>query len=78
MKYIWNWIDEKHLSAEKKYNLCLWIASILLAAAGCALYALLNPALHLAGEWLVILAGWPVLISWVAVFLYGCRHPFHE
>ena len=78
MKYIWSWVDRKHLPVEKKYNLCLWITSILLAAAGCALYALLNLTLHLAGQWLVILAGWPVLISWVAVFLYGCRHPFHE
>ena len=27
-------------------------------------------------EWLLILTGYPVMASLLAVFLYGCRHPF--
>ena len=76
MKHLWNWIDRKPITAERKYNACLWIVSILLAVLGCALYALLSLAAHVSAEWLPILAGWPVLLGWVGIFLYGCRHPF--
>ncbi len=78
MKYIWNWIDGKDMTVERKYTLCLWVVGALLAAAGAVLYAVLNLAARLDAEWLLILTGWPVLISWVGIFLYGCRHPFHS
>lgn len=71
MKRFWNWIDGMDLATEKKYTLCLWILGIALALAGSALYLALAWTARLG------LAGWPVLLSWVGVFLYGCRHPFH-
>ena len=77
MKYIWNWIDKKEMTVEKKYTLCLWVTSLLFAALGCLLYAVLHLTAHLGTQWLLILGGWPVFLSWVGVFLYGCRHPFH-
>ena len=77
MKRFWNWIDGMDLSTEKKYTLCLWILGIALALAGSALYLALAWTARLGLDWLPVLAGWPVLLSWVGVFLYGCRHPFH-
>lgn len=77
MRRLWNWIDETGLPTEKKYTLCLWIVGIVLALAGCAAYLALALTARLGLEWLLILTGWPVLLSWVGVFLYGCRHPFH-
>ena len=68
MKRFWNWIDGMDLAAEKKYTLCLWILGIALALAW---------TVRLSLDWLPVLTGWPVLLSWVGVFLYGCRHPFH-
>ena len=77
MKRFWNWLDGMDLAAEKKYTLCLWILGIALALAGSALYLALAWTAKLGLDWLPVLAGWPVLLSWVGVFLYGCRHPFH-
>ena len=77
MKRFWNWIDGMDLAAEKKYTLCLWILGIALALAGSTLYLALARTAKLGLDWLPVLAGWPVLLSWVCVFLYGCRHPFH-
>ena len=77
MKRFWNWIDGMDLAAEKKYTLCLWILGIALALAGSVLYLALAWTARLDLDWLPVLAGWPVLLSWVGVFLYGCRHPFH-
>ena len=68
MKAFWNWIDGMELATEKKYTLCLWILGIALALAW---------TVRLGLDWLPVLTGWPVLLSWVGVFLYGCRHPFH-
>ena len=77
MKRFWNWIDGMDLAAEKKYTLCRWILGIALALAGGALDLARAWMAKLGLDWLPVLAGWPVLLSWVGVFLYGCRHPFH-
>ena len=78
MKNLWNYIDAKTLSADEKYTLCLRILVPLCAAAGLLVWAG-AAMLGLRGwDWPLIFAGYPVLVCPVAVFLYGCRHPFHE
>ena len=77
MKRFWNWIDGFGIPVEKKYTVCLWLLGLMLALAGSVMYLLLALTVKLGLEWLLICTGWPVLLSWVGVFLYGCRHPFH-
>ena len=53
------------------------MGGMVLALVVSALYMALAWTARLGLDWLPVLAGWPVLLSWVGVFLYGCRHPFH-
>ena len=76
MKKLWNWIDRKPLPAEKKYTLCLWILGASWALMGLLLWLGLGLVCRPGVEWLLILTGYPVMASLLAVFLYGCRHPF--
>ena len=76
MKKLWNWIDRKPLPAEKKYTRCLWILGASWALMGLLLWLGLELVSRPGVEWLLILTGYPVMASLLAVFLYGCRHPF--
>ena len=76
MKNLWNYFAALPVSAEEKYRRALWLLVPLAALVGLLVWAL-AAALGLRGwQWPVIFAGYPALFCPVAVFLYGCRHPF--
>ncbi len=78
MKKLWNHIDEKRWSREAKYRVALLIAGILFGAAGFILWLLIRPWALATRDWMLCFIGYPVILSWVLVFLYACRHDFHS
>ena len=76
MKKLWNRIDREPLPTEEKYTLCLRILGAFWALMGFLLWLGLELVSRPGVEWLLILTGYPVMASLLAVFLYGCRHPF--
>ena len=76
MKKLWNRIDREPLPTEEKYTLCLRILGAFWALMGFLLWLVLELVCRPGLTWLVILTGYPVMASLLAVFLYGCRHPF--
>ena len=76
MKSLWNYLAALPVPAEEKYRRALWLLVPLAALAGLHVWAL-AAVLGLRGwQWPVIFAGYPALVCPVAVFFYGCRHPF--
>lgn len=76
MKLLWNWIEKKELSAQKKYTLFLRILSVFWSACGLLIWLVLYITRCAGLEALVILVGYPLCFSWIPMFFYGCRHPF--
>ncbi len=78
MKALWLFIDKKTWKRDTKYKAALLIFGVLAALAGFLVWlAVRNTALD-TGEWLICLIGYPVLISWVVVFIFSCHHEFHQ
>lgn len=77
MKKLWTVLEEKHWDPEKKYRVCVWMLALLGAAAGGLLWLALSPVALGTPDWFIVFLGMPVLLAPLAVFLYGCRHPFH-
>ena len=76
MNSLWSSLAALPVPAEEKYRRALWLLVPLAALAGLLVWAL-AAVLGLRGwQWPVIFAGYPALVCPVAVFLYGCRHPF--
>ena len=77
MKKLWDWINCKNLTSGKKYTLCLWLLSFIWGLLGFTLGLGIEALTSASKEWLLIFTGYPVLFSFLAVFLRSGRHPFH-
>ena len=78
MKYIWARIESAAWPLEKKNKVFTWVVSLVFALAGAIAWLAVSPFACGGAENLVVFAGMAVLIAWVSVFLYTCRHPFCE
>ena len=76
MKKLWEFAGSLNWAAEKKYSLCVWVLALLGALAGAGLWLVVSRFTLGTPDWLIVFAGTPVLSAPIAVFLYGCRHPF--
>ena len=76
MKKLWKFANGRPWAAEKKYGLCVWALAVLGAVAGALLWLLVSRVALGTPDWLIVFTGTPVLCAPIAVFLYGCRHPF--
>lgn len=76
MKKLWNLVDRTSWMAERKYRACVWVLAVVGALLGAVLWLAVSRVALGTPDWLLVFAGTPVLIAPMAVFLYGCRHPF--
>ena len=78
MVWLWKNINAQHWAAEKKCAVFVWAVSLLSVLLGLGLWRVVSFFMLGSPDWMAVFAGLPVLGSWVAVFLYTCRHPFCE
>lgn len=78
MKKIWSYLDNKTWHAETKFKIMLFIASIVFALLGCALWLVVRFWILSEREWLLCFIGYPIILAWMVVFFYSCRHDFHD
>ena len=78
MVWLWKNINAQHWAAEKKCAVFVWAVSVLAGLLGLGLWRVVSFFMLGSPEWMAVFGGLPVLGSWVAVFLYTCRHPFCE
>lgn len=76
MKKLWMTLEEKNWNAERKYQVYIRILALLGAALGGLAWLALSPFALGTPDWCVVFLVTPVLLAPIAVFLYGCRHPF--
>lgn len=76
MKWLWTRLETKTWSVSAKTKIMLLICSLVYALIGLALWALIRLAAFDSAQWAFCFAGYPVLISWVVVFLYTANHEF--
>ena len=78
MKNLWTYIENKSWTAATKYKITLLLLSIAAALAGMIVWLLLRTWILSTLDWLICLAGYPVIFSWLFVFFYSCRHDYHD
>ncbi len=78
MKKIWNYIDEKNMPARSKYQLAGVILGSLFSFTGMMIWLIIRNFFLSSPKWLFCFIGYPLVISLLIVFFYGCRHEFHE
>lgn len=76
MKKLWNLVDRTSWMTERKYRVCMWVLAVIGALLGAVLWLAVSRVALGTPDWLLVFAGTPVLPAPMAVFLYGCRHPF--
>ena len=77
MDTLWKNINAQHWTVGKKCAVFVWTVSVLSGLVGLAGWRVVSFFALGSPEWMVVFGGLPVLGSWVGVFLYTCRHPFH-
>ncbi len=78
MKNFWTHIEEKNWNAGKKYRVALLSLGTLYALAGFAVWLIIRIWALSSWNWMFCFIGYPVVISWIVVFLYSCSHDFHD
>ncbi len=74
---IWNRIDNKKIKTENKYRLAFLIFSVISALLGAFIWFTVGHLIFTGLDNAVCFIGWPVVFSWLFVFIYSCRHSFN-
>ncbi len=78
MKKIWDLIDQRNWSASAKQTFAFWIFGILSMTAGYFLWKIIGLRMLGSVDWMLCFMGYPVIFSFVMVYMYACRHEFHD
>lgn len=78
MKQLWKFIDKKNWTAKRKIAAAFMIIGTLAALAGLAVWLGIRNMVLTSPKWCICFMGYPVMVSWFAVYLYYCNHVFHE
>ncbi len=78
MKKLWIYLDEKNLPAVNKYHLAFILYGSLSALFGFLLWSVLRIWMFSTLDWMICFIGYPVVISFVIVFICGCNNEFHN
>lgn len=78
MKNVWTYIGKKNWPATTKYKVAFLILGTLYALAGFATWLIIRMWALSTLDWMFCFIGYPVVISWLVVFLYSCNHDFHD
>ncbi len=78
MKKLWIYLDKKNWMAKNKYRMAFTIIGFLSGLAGFLLWMLLSTHVLSSIDWMICFIGYPIAISPVFVFVYGCNHEFHS
>lgn len=77
MLKIWSRIDEMKIKCENKYRLTFFVFSVLASVFGALVWLLIGQRILTGLDNAVCFVGYPVVLSWLFVFIYACRHSFH-
>ncbi len=78
MKRLWTYIEGKNWRTETKYRFALLIVETVFALVGLAVWLIIRIWALSTWDWMVCFIGYPIVISWFYVFLYGYNHDFHN
>ena len=78
MNHLWTYIDHKNWHEETKYRIALLLLGILFALIGFAIWLVIRIWILSSWDWMLCFIGYPIVISWLVVFFYSCRHGFHD
>lgn len=78
MKRLWTYIDGKNWRMETKYRAALLIVGAVFVLSGLAVRSIIRIWALSTWEWMACFVGYPFVISRVVVYLYMCRHDFHD
>jgi len=78
MKKLWNYIDRKNLTIDEKFKIACAIIGFISGFIGFIIWLLVRFWALDTIMWLFCFIGYPVVISFIFTFIYGCRHEFHN
>ncbi|MCR5784296.1 MAG: hypothetical protein K6G40_01460 [Eubacterium sp.] len=78
MKKLWKYIDNKKWQAHAKYKYATFILCTLSALAGFILWLILKIPGFSSPKWLFCYIGYPIVIAFIAAFIYSCNHEFKD
>ncbi|MCR4902654.1 MAG: hypothetical protein K6A23_07340 [Butyrivibrio sp.] len=78
MNKLWNYVDKKNLKAIAKFRYACILTGAGALFTGFFIYLIINIFYPLGFEWLFCFMGYPFLLSLITVFIYSCKHEFHN
>lgn len=78
MRTLWTYLDGKNWQAGTKYKIILLLLGTVFALTGFAVWLIIRIWTLSTWDWMICFIGYPVVISWFAVFFYSCKHSFHS
>lgn len=78
MNKIWTYIDKKNWKLRTKYAFFMAAFCLPFALLGFFVWLLIRPLAFSSLDWMFCFIGYPIVICYIAAFLYGCNHEFHD
>lgn len=78
MQHLWTYLQQKPWRATTKYRLALFLFSVLSGLLGLACWLLIRLFALDSWDWMACFIGYPVVASWVGVFLKSCQCEFQD
>ncbi len=78
MKTLWRYIDERTWSAETKYRMVMLASCAAAAVAGLVFWLIVRMWVLSTVDWMLCFIGYPAVVTYFLVFLYGVDHEFHD
>ncbi|MCR5580693.1 MAG: hypothetical protein K6F66_03810 [Pseudobutyrivibrio sp.] len=78
MRGFWNYVDRKNWLARTKYVVAIIVICTLFAAVGLGLWFIIKDYALSTIDWMICFICYPIVISYIGVFIYGCNHEFHD
>lgn len=78
MNGLWTYIDNKNWTVKTKYLAILSILSAISGIIGIIIWLIVRIRFFSTPDWIICFIGYPIIISWIVVIIYSCRHDFHN
>ena len=78
MKRLWKYLDGKNWKMTTKFRAAMWIVGTVFALVGFCIWLIIRVWVLSTWDWMICFIGYPFILSLFVVFLYSCRHDFHD
>lgn len=78
MRWLWMFIERKKWRSATKYKFAFLVVGTIFSIVGLIAWLIIRNWALSAWNWMVCFIGYPVIISWLVVFLYAYKHDFHN